>query len=52
MGTPLGTVMSRIHHGRHMLRTKLGAHAPAERHLKVVSQPQADAPQFAEPIAA
>jgi RNA polymerase sigma-70 factor (ECF subfamily) len=53
MGTPLGTVMSRIHRGRHMLRTKLGAHAPAERRLKVVSQPQADdAPQFAEPLAA
>jgi RNA polymerase sigma-70 factor, ECF subfamily len=54
MGTPLGTVMSRIHRGRHMLRTKLGAHAPAERRLKVVSQPQADAPQpqFAQPLAA
>ena len=24
MGTPLGTVMSRIHRGRQMLRTKLG----------------------------
>jgi RNA polymerase sigma-70 factor, ECF subfamily len=52
MGTPLGTVMSRIHRGRHMLRTKLGAHAPVERRLKVVSQPRADAAQFAEPIAA
>jgi RNA polymerase sigma-70 factor (ECF subfamily) len=52
MGTPLGTVMSRIHRGRHMLRTKLVAHAPVERRLKIVSQPQADAQQFAEPIAA
>jgi RNA polymerase sigma-70 factor, ECF subfamily len=57
MGTPLGTVMSRIHRGRHMLRTKLGSEAEAMamtavRPLKVASQPQATSPQFAEPIAA
>jgi RNA polymerase sigma-70 factor, ECF subfamily len=52
MGTPLGTVMSRIHRGRHMLRTKLSAQAPAERRLKIASQPGPSSPQFAEPIAA
>lgn len=52
MGTPLGTVMSRIHRGRQMLRTKLRAHAPAERTLKVASQPQAGALELTEPLAA
>lgn len=51
MGTPLGTVMSRIHRGRQMLRTKLSGQATV-RPLKVASQPQASAPEFAEPIAA
>ena len=32
MGTPLGTVMSRIHRGRAMLRQKLRGHAPRAGH--------------------
>jgi RNA polymerase sigma-70 factor (ECF subfamily) len=31
MGTPLGTVMSRIHRGRQMLRAKLAPQAPSTR---------------------
>jgi RNA polymerase sigma-70 factor, ECF subfamily len=53
MGTPLGTVMSRIHRGRQMLRTKLRGQAAVQRTvLKVASQPQPGSPQLTEPLAA
>jgi RNA polymerase sigma-70 factor, ECF subfamily len=52
MGTPLGTVMSRIHRGRQMLRTKLRGQAAVERTLKVASHPQASSPELSEPLAA
>jgi RNA polymerase sigma-70 factor (ECF subfamily) len=52
MGTPLGTVMSRIHRGRQMLRTKLRGQVAVERTLRVASQPQARSPELAEPLAA
>ena len=41
MGTPLGTVMSRIHRGRAMLRDKLSAYAPDRA---AVARPRAPEP--------
>jgi RNA polymerase sigma-70 factor, ECF subfamily len=37
MGTPLGTVMSRLHRGRNKLRKKLASYAPQPRELATVS---------------
>jgi RNA polymerase sigma-70 factor (ECF subfamily) len=50
MGTPLGTVMSRIHRGRQMLRARLRGSAPARRETTPV--PRAAQRQARTPIAA
>lgn len=47
MGTPIGTVMSRIHRGRQMLRTKLRNSAPADRITQVTPAP--GCPRVASP---
>ena len=41
MGTPVGTVMSRIHRGRQMLRTRLSDHAAPRRVTQRVTAPMA-----------
>ncbi|MGI9006178.1 MAG: sigma-70 family RNA polymerase sigma factor [Streptosporangiaceae bacterium] len=44
MGTPLGTVMSRIHRGRAMLRDKLSAYAPGRGAVARPRAPEAGPP--------
>ena len=39
MGTPLGTVMSRIHRGRAMLRQKLRGYAPGDGRASYLESP-------------
>lgn len=52
MGSPLGTVMSRIHRGRELMRTKLRAYETAERAAQLRSTPAQVARRAVAPVAA